>query len=119
MLFENARDEGNDSRAEDLKKIQAAGQALLYSVNDLLVPEKIASGYVDLSDMAALGARSLFVFSNENAKLAADCYPRTRSVSPISDSILITRAPACANKKPQYGPLYTWPKSSTVTPDKG
>ena len=57
MLLEDARDEGNDSRAVDLEKIHAAGRALLYSVNDLLDPEKIASGHVDLSDMAALGAR--------------------------------------------------------------
>jgi len=57
ILLEDARDEGNDSRAVDLEKIYAAGRALLYSVNDLLDPEKIASGHVDLSDMAALGAR--------------------------------------------------------------
>ena len=57
MLLENARDEDNDSRAVDLEKIHAAGRALLNSVNDLLDPEKIASGHVDLSDMEALGAR--------------------------------------------------------------
>ena len=57
MLLEDAREEGNDSRAADLEKIHTAGRALLHSVNDLLDPEKIASGHVDLSDMAALGAR--------------------------------------------------------------
>jgi len=57
MLLEDAREEGKDSRAADLEKIHTAGRALLHSVNDLLDPEKIASGHVDLSDMAALGAR--------------------------------------------------------------
>jgi len=65
MLLEDARDEDNDSRAEDLKKIHTAGQALLYSVNDLLDPEKIASGHVDLSDMAALGARIEHALRND------------------------------------------------------
>ena len=41
MLLENARDEGNDSRAVDLEKIHAAGRALLYSVNDLLDPDAV------------------------------------------------------------------------------
>jgi adenylate cyclase len=65
MLLEDARDEGNDSRAVDLEKIHAAGRALLHSVNNLLDPEKIESGHVDLSDMAALGARIEHALRND------------------------------------------------------
>src|SRR6187399_2785751 len=31
----------------------------------------------------------------------------------------MTVAPACAIRKPAYGPWYTWPRSMTITPSSG
>jgi signal transduction histidine kinase/DNA-binding response OmpR family regulator len=48
MLMEDAEDEGNESAAEDLKKIHAAGKHLLSLINDVLDLSKIEAGKMDL-----------------------------------------------------------------------
>src|SRR6185436_17846099 len=44
---------------------------------------------------------------------------RLRTGSPFGGSTLMTVAPACAIRKPAYGPWYTWPRSMTTTPSSG
>ncbi len=64
MLLEDAQDDG-EPWAEDLGKIYSAGRSLLATVNETLSPEKVESGEVDMSDMAALGERIRLELRND------------------------------------------------------
>ena len=57
MLLEDAEDEGREAILQDLERIKNAGHALLARVQELLNPELIQSGNIDLSNMEALGER--------------------------------------------------------------
>jgi signal transduction histidine kinase/DNA-binding response OmpR family regulator len=48
MLIEDAEDEGNESAADDLKKIHSAGSHLLSLINDVLDLAKIEAGKMDI-----------------------------------------------------------------------
>ncbi len=64
MLLEDAQDNG-EPWAEGLGKIYSAGRSLLATVNETLSPEKVESGEVDMSDMAALGERIRLELRND------------------------------------------------------
>ncbi len=64
MLLEDAHDDGAPW-TEDLEKIYSAGRSLLATVNETLSAEKVQSGEIDISDMAALGERIRLELRND------------------------------------------------------
>ena len=64
MLLEDAEDDGL-SWAKDLERIHAAGKSLLATVNETLAADKVESGQIDISDMAALGEQIRLAARND------------------------------------------------------
>ncbi len=64
MLLEDAENDGL-SWAEDLSRIRDAGKALLATVDDALAADKVESGQIDISDMAAFGERIRLALRND------------------------------------------------------